>query len=472
MRRNGMVRPGDCVGVAVSGGADSVALLRLLLDLRETLGIVLCIVHFNHQLRGKASDGDEKFVARLAANYELPFFVDRENVAAKARREKANLEDAARRARYGFFARLVEERPVTRVAVAHTADDQAETVLAHILRGTGLAGLGGIHPVSGHIIRPLLQIRRAALRAYLTERKQTWREDATNRNTAKTRAKIRRKLIPLLERDFQPAVVDHLATLAEAARNDEACLEALAKHREASIVEKIDNEARVKTKDLLWRPSARHQAAGNTAIRNRVVRRIVADLKQRSGQLNAPHVRAILELAERGENGRSLALPGRVEVRREHDALVFRSTAQPFGQETSTRQAREFAHRVELSGRESFVEVPCLACVFRFTMIDWPARREETTIIGPVLDRHALHAPLVLRSWLPGDRLHPWGHRKPHKLKRLLNQKRVSRWEREGWPVLTSAGVVVWARGFPVAADFAANEGTRVGILIAEEKIQ
>src|ERR1700692_4734196 len=119
----GMVRAGERIGVAVSGGADSVALLRLMLELRERLGVVVCAVHFNHKLRGKASDADEKFVEKLAAAHGLEFFVERENVAAKAKREKTNLEDAARRARYAFFDQLVKEGRIARVAVAQSADD-------------------------------------------------------------------------------------------------------------------------------------------------------------------------------------------------------------------------------------------------------------------------------------------------------------------------------------------------------------
>jgi len=225
MKAQEFVRPGDRVGVAVSGGADSVALFLLLLELREKLGMVLSVVHFNHKLRGKASDADEQFVANLGAKYGLELHCASADVAKKAKKERANLEDAARRARYEYFRSLVDSGACHRIAVAHSADDQAETVLAHILRGTGLAGLGGIHPVAHPVFRPLLTIRRAELRAYLRRKKQSWREDVTNRDTKRLRARIRKRLLPLLEKQFQPAIVEHLATLASLAREDEAALQ-------------------------------------------------------------------------------------------------------------------------------------------------------------------------------------------------------------------------------------------------------
>src|SRR5260370_10251476 len=146
IQRQGFLHAGERVGVAGCGGADSVALLLLLVELRKQLGIVLSVVHFNHKLRGKDSEGDEKFAAKLAEKYGLAFHAGRADIAAKAKSNRANLEDTARRARYEFFARLVEDGRVDKVSVAHTAVDQAETVRAHILRGTGLAGLGGSHP--------------------------------------------------------------------------------------------------------------------------------------------------------------------------------------------------------------------------------------------------------------------------------------------------------------------------------------
>jgi tRNA(Ile)-lysidine synthase len=485
LQRYEMVRAGDRVGVAVSGGADSVALLLLLLGVREKLGLVLSVVHFNHKLRGAASDAEEKFVARLATRHGLPLHVGRSDVAARAKRDKANLEDAARGARYGFFAKLVATGHVARVAVAHTADDQAETVLAHIIRGTGLAGLGGIHPVAEYIVRPLLEVRRAELRAYLKSRKQAWREDASNRDTTRMRARIRKKLLPLLEKTFQPAAVEHLCKLAELAREDEAFLELLTRRRAAAIFQKDGDGARVSVRELLgsWQEELTKEGAEDTerknkesrALSRRLVRCIVKEWKPRDGQLNAEHVQAVLDLAEHGENGRCVRLPGGIEVRRERDTLVFcaiRRIESPAEEKKPRRY--EYSLEVESSfdgAKQAIVPVPSLGCVFRFRVIDWPAKRVETSETGPVLDRDTLRFPLVLRNWRPGDKLQPQGHRNPHKLKRLLNEKHIGRWERDGWPVLTSGGVLAWARGFPVAAEFAASERTRAGIVIAEEPL-
>jgi len=480
MRLHALVQAGERLGVAVSGGADSVALLLLLLEAREKLGIVLSVVHFNHKLRGKGSDADEKFVARLAAKHGLEFHSASADVAGKAKKERANLEDAARRARQDYFRALTELGVCERIAVAHTADDQAETVLAHLLRGTGLAGLSGIHPVAGPVFRPLLSVRRSELRRFLHARKQSWREDATNRDTKRMRARIRRKLLPLLQKQFQSAIVEHLCTLALLAREDEAFLDVMAEERVRALVRKSGEQARIGLDDLFqpWKKVGFNtedtDGAGGTektrALSTRMVRRIVESIKQRQGQLGAGHVEAVLQLARGGRSGSSLSLPGGVEVRKERDTLVFLGVANA-GTRTSLIAPREYDYKVDLAREDTEVRVAELGCVFRFRVIDWPPNRGETSKDGAVLDRDRLRFPTVLRNWRPGDRLHPQGRRSAHKLKRLLNEKRVSRWERDGWPVLTSGGVLAWARGFPVAAEFAANERTRAGIVIAEETI-
>jgi tRNA(Ile)-lysidine synthase len=492
LRRAGMLRAGERVGVGVSGGADSVALFVLLLELRDELGIVVSVAHLNHKLRGRASDADEKFVAKLASKHALEFYGESVDVAARAKREKANLEDVGRRARYEFFARLVAEGKVDRVAVAHTADDQAETVIAHILRGTGLAGLGGIHPRTESVVRPLLQLRRAELRSYLRAKKQKWREDASNQDTARMRARIRKKLLPLLEREFQSEVVEHLASLAEFAREDEEFLELLAREHCELLARRTNVDTRISVGDLL-QPLKRQniytedaEGIENTekrddtsALTKRMLRRLIEERKSGTGQITGQHIAAVLELARRGENGKSVQLPGGVDVRRERSDLIFcGNSSRPALRTSGKREAEktpqpEYAYKLDFTNTRNgdvILPVPQAQCVFRLRVIDWPAQRGETSKSGAVLDRDRLRLPLVLRNWRFGDKLQPAGHQKAHKLKRLLNEKRISRWERDGWPVLTSGGVLVWARGFPVAAGFAANEGTRTGILIAEEK--
>ena len=313
IRREELLRAGDRVGVAVSGGIDSVALLRLLIDLRQELGIVLSVVHFNHMLRGAESDADEEFVAGLAREHRLEFYSSGGDTAQLAAEEHSGVEAAARGLRYGFFGQLLgayesedsgtsgaeaqfsgasyrsaesaappkgtpqgikpesaEDRygtaeavpfpnpdpaavealpfPITnqssaehaqrilnKIATGHTLDDQAETVLMRLIRGTGLRGLGGIYPriiverdsedaggdAHEEIVRPLLAIRRCELHTYLTDLKQPWREDSTNSDLAFTRNRVRKLVMPLLEREFNPAVVESFAELAEIARDEE-----------------------------------------------------------------------------------------------------------------------------------------------------------------------------------------------------------------------------------------------------------
>jgi tRNA(Ile)-lysidine synthase len=315
-------RAGLRIGIGVSGGADSVALLILLAELRAKLGIVVSVAHFNHQLRGRASEQDEKFVEALAEKLGLTLHIGRGDVAAKAKLEKANLEDAARRARYGFFERLVEQGLLDLVATAHTADDQAETVLAHILRGTGIAGLAGIHPVAGHVVRPLLGFRREELRKYLRAKKQAWREDATNRDQARTRARMRETLLPLLTQ-FNPAAVEHLAALADRAREQASLLEELAVRLFQRDVTLAAATARVALPELL-NPLGLQQASGAcAALRARLIQEIVGRVRERPGQISIGHIAAIVQLAKTGEPGKRLQIPGGVDVLRERESLVF-----------------------------------------------------------------------------------------------------------------------------------------------------
>jgi tRNA(Ile)-lysidine synthase len=472
MERHAMLRPGERIAVAVSSGADSVALLLLMLELREQFGLVVSVTHVHHGLRGFAADGDEQFARDLATKHGLAFHSARVDVAAKAKEEKLNLEDAGRRARYEFFAQLVNTKEVNGVAVGHTADDQAETVLAHILRGTGLAGLGGIHPKRVNIVRPLLGIRRGELRKYLMENGQTWREDATNEDTARVRARIRKTLLPLLQQEFSSNAVEHLTSLAERAQENEAFWDEMVGEYFTQVVARIAGGAalEVPAKDLL-QPRGKHNGERFRALTSRLVLRILRQVKKTPGEFSARHVDSVFQLAA-GKSGNSLCLPGGVEIRRERETLIFcgvsGTTEENPHRVLPKKRSVTYEHKIETIDESAEVWIPELTCKFRFVSIDCPERSSQTIYSCQILDRDALNFPLVLRNRRPGDKLHAKGRKNTHKLKELLSQKHISGWKREGWPVLVSGDTLVWARGFPVAAQFAAGEKTVHGIAIVE----
>jgi tRNA(Ile)-lysidine synthase len=311
------------LAAAVSGGADSVALLTLLAETRSPLGFVLSAVHFNHGLRGKASELDEKFVVALAEKFGVTLHIGRGDVAGKALREKSNLEDAARRARYSFFEQLSGQGLLEAVATAHTMDDQAETVLAHILRGTGITGLAGIHPSAASVRRPLLDFRREELRKYLRRKKQPWREDATNRDTNRSRARMRKKLLPLLVKEFNPAAIEHLAGLATRAREQAQFVDCLAHKIFETLVTRNEFSARISIAGFLDPANLVEPEAAST-VRSALAYKIVTQLKTQRGQLSAGHLDSIFRLAKNGEPGKRIQLPGGVDVLRQKDSLLFR----------------------------------------------------------------------------------------------------------------------------------------------------
>jgi len=514
IERQRMFHAGDRVGVGVSGGADSVALLLLLEDLREGLGIGLAILHFNHQLRGAESDADEQFVAAAAAERGIDFLVGRGDVAGEARARGWNLEDAARRMRYAFFSSAVRAGRATHVAVAHTADDQAETVLARLVRGTGPAGLAAIYPVKEHVVRPLLEVRRSELREYLERRSQPWREDASNLDIKRLRARLRHQVLPVIERELQPAVVAHLCRLAQMSREDEAFWGALGAERASALVRREGDRLGIRCADLLaplaW-DGAKPGSAGSAqiALTKRLVRRIVEELKGDRLRLTARHVDQVVHLAAESSSGQRTELPG-VVAERSFEWIWFEDAGTergaepagiPFGpgrseaarskapvgrkiavrrkaiaigtgKATTFRETRAFSYAVELggAGETASVAVPEIGKWFRLKVIDWPASASDTNVQG-LLDRDSLHSPLLLRSWRPGDCFRPQGRRNVHKLKQLLRAGHISVRDRAGWPVLTSGGVLAWSRGFPVAAEFAPRKATRAGVVITEEEM-
>jgi tRNA(Ile)-lysidine synthase len=495
IRRARVILPGSRVGVAVSGGGDSVALLRLLASLRDEFGITLLVVHLNHSLRASESDADARFVENLARQQNLPFVLHVEDVAAVAEREGWNLEDAGRRLRRGFFERLVKEGLADLIAVAHTADDQAETLLAHVMRGTGTTGLGGIHPVAWPLVRPLLEMRRQDLRDYLRWLKQDWREDSTNDDTRRMRARIRKDLLPIIERGFSPGIVGHLNELARFAREEEDFWNALVEERFQELSLEDDRGVRIGAENMLnplsppknssrgrgpavaGSASTSLPSASMRALTERLIRRLYEAVRGDHRELSAKHVRQIIELAENLKSGHAVELPRGIVARRELGEMVFtakadRASGRVLADETPAR-AHAYQYVVAWPMNETtIVSVAELGKRLSLNLVDWPNAQSDTIWDTQTLDADLLRAPVILRNWRPGDSYRPRGRRDARKLKQMMLAERVPASQRGTWPVLESGGQVVWALGMTPADEYSAKAETRKGLLILEEKGQ
>jgi tRNA(Ile)-lysidine synthase len=503
IERRRLAAPGERLGVGVSGGADSVALLRILHGLQDELGIRLVVLHFQHGLRGAESAADEEFTAQLAARLGLEFVREEADVAAWAKSRRVNLEDAGRQVRTAFFERMVSDGRVTRVATAHTADDQAETVLAHLLRGSGLAGLAGIYPEAESVVRPLLEVRRAELREWLSAIGQPWREDATNADTTRLRARLRHELVPMLEREFQPHLTEQLCRLAELARDDERFGAALAEARfralvrtgaagspgavlraadllaplPPSLLPARGEEPGEKTGDRQKCPPRRvnlsHDSAVQTALARRLVRRAVEEVLGHRRGLTAEHVESVLHLARERLSGHRVELPHGVQVVRSFEDVVFTAGNQGERKGRLREQgAGGYSIPVALPERGPVeVIVPAIRRRMYLKVVDCAAGAGETTSKDNALDAGRLSPPFFLRNWHPGDVFCPRGRRQARKVKELLGEARVPAGDRALWPVLESGGALVWVRGLPPAARCAANQETRSVLLISEEEL-
>ena len=442
VRRQGLIPTGGRVLVAVSGGGDSVALLHLLAELAAGGAVALAgVAHFNHRLRPPASDEDERFCRDLATRFGLPFIVESADVAETARSARISVEHAGHRVRHAFFGRAAGRLGASRVALGHTIDDQAETYLLRLLRGAGAAGFSAIRPRIGPVVRPLLGVSRAELRAYLASRRASFREDASNLDRRVPRNRIRHDLIPSL-RAYSPRVVEALAREAEIARADDEWLARAANELGASLVQSTKGGVELDAAGL----AALHPALGRRVARDALVRV--------SGcAVGFDHIERLRRLAEDA--------PTRVDFprcRAERLEGVIRLT--PRAGRGTVARVEPFAYRLEVPGEVSVPEAgvtisaePAGPGPFRPSTTGKQATERLVAV--------AAAGPFAVRNWQPGDRFRPLGlqgHRK--KLQDLFVDRKVSRAERARIPlVLDARGRIVWVVGQGVGDDFRVTRG-------------
>jgi tRNA(Ile)-lysidine synthase len=434
VRQRGLAPHGARMLVAVSGGLDSVVLLRVLHGLATRHGWQLAVAHLNHQLRGRSSDADERFVRRLAGQLELPCFVERVAVGHLARRQKLSVEMAARRLRHEFLVRCARRFKARRVALAHHADDQVELFFIRLLRGAGGEGMQGMKwcsasPASRQIqlVRPLLDISRETLSRYARRQKLTFREDATNASPDILRNRIRHRLLPLLRREFQPAISQTVTRLMDIIG------------AEASYV-------RTAAAAWLRKPHAPSFGRLSTAVQRAVIRQ----------QLHERGISGEFDLVENltAEAGRRVSVGMNVSVWRDSQGRVH--VAEPV--------RLQFA----AGSRSLALKNGAGECEFGGLRIRWRlgrkrgAARPSPSGQQECFDADAIGTPIRLRHWRPGDRFQPIGMPRPAKLQNLLTNARIPAPRRRELAVAEAAdGRLFWVEGLRISEPFKLTTGTK-----------
>ena len=429
--------PGDRILVAVSGGPDSVALLQVLHELRDELGLHLEVAHLQHGIRGQEAKDDARFVAALADKLGLAFHLKEIDLPElRSRAGKGNLEALARQQRYQFFAQIAQRQGLNKIATAHTQDDQAETMLMWLLRGAGRKGLGGISPARTphssaddlargcEIVRPFLETSKADILEYLRQRQIEYRIDGTNRDTRLLRNWIRLELLPQLRGRIDGRVAARLAGQAAMLRDEQAVLDQIAQ----AELEKC------RRGDGLDRGILLHQPV---ALQRLMLRRWIEDARGNLRGIDFAHVEALCGLAATGPAQGRLAIPGGWEVRREYELLRLVKGA---------RQRQPICYLYPVTLCEP-LSIPEAAVGFLLELLLPPVEVQPTGSLEALFDADALPQPLAVRNFRNGDRFEPLGMDGHKKVKDLFIDRKVALSERARLPMLLGADQVLWIPG-------------------------
>jgi len=446
LAHHAMCVPGDHLLVALSGGADSMALLHILYRLAPELGLTLSVAHLNHGIRGEAADRDQLFSQRAAGSLSLPYVTRSVDVPAQARQAGVGLEEAARTARHAFLHEVALSCGARRIAVGHHKGDMAEQLLMNLLRGSGLKGLGAMDPVTANgIIRPLIDLSKGDLTAWLQTEGLDHVTDASNSDTDYTRNRVRHLLIPMMETGFNPATVDTLARTAARLREEEAWLR--------ELTEGLYADCLVSHREKHLELSAPKLAHLHPAAINRVLRRSVEALCGSTRTLSSAHIQSLSDLMKHGGTGRSVDLSrglrgvltrGYLHLTVETQSLrttrpgllsgtppFFYTVERPDPGRPRTLVIEETGDRIVFQWAHAPVEIP-------------PSRDATRVFINP----SALAFPLAVRNTRPGDRFRPKGGSGSRKLGRFLSDCGLEAPKRSHIPLILSNNAIVWTAGY------------------------
>lgn len=445
-----MIEEHEKITVGVSGGADSICLLFVLKKYQQAHPFSMEVVHVEHGIRGEESLQDAAFVKGVCERLDIPFYLESVDVTEMARKEGLSLEEAGRKARYEVFERRRKETKAVKTAVAHNADDQAETILWNLIRGTGLKGLGGMQPVNGPIIRPLLGCSRKEIEAWLEAEGISYRTDKTNLEESYTRNKLRLKVLPYLQRELNAKASRHIAMAGERAWKAEAYLERLAQERAGQIGECCQGEARLNREELLKEEEILQEYLIRWAIKG-----AGGGLKD----VGEGHVRDLLRLAA-GQSGTSICLPGNRAGICSGKWLIVSA-----GQE-SVRLPLPPA-QVSIPGQTRWGKYLLSAKIEAYQGQIIPRNKYTKWFDYDTIKDTVLLRSRRSKDYFIGDAL---GGRR--KLKKYFIDEKIPREERDWIPLLAEGAHVIWCVGYRISEAYKVTEDTRRILVVQIQEVE
>lgn len=439
-----MLIPGDKVIVCVSGGPDSVALLHSLNQIKDDYQIQLYVAHVNHLLRGEEAFADAQFVNDLAHGMGIQCRIQEEDVGRYARLNGFSEEQAGREKRYAFFEKLRIEIGATKIALGHNLNDQAETVLQHLIRGGGLKGLGGMEPVrQNYIIRPLISTLRQEIQAYLEKNNLPYRVDKTNLESIYFRNQIRMELLPFLQKQYNPNMISLLAQTADILRQDEAYLEQNVEEAAETII-LLKNNDTLKIDLKLFNKL-------HIAVKRRLIRKAIKLLTGGLKEVTFNHVDAILNLSCKEQGFKRLSLPQNICVEKQYHVLWIRINVPKQSEGGSAITCLTLLNvpgRTEISFAHAFIEAKII-------------KRQEFNILRVnkntntvYIDYEKVNERLAIRFRQPGDRFQPLGMKGTKKLKNFFIDCKIPQKTRDDIPLLVCGEDIVWVVGYQINASY------------------
>lgn len=431
-----LLPPSGNIVAACSGGPDSLALVDLLESLREVLGIHLFVAHVDHALRGEESSQDAAFVRQFCIGRGLPFYCGHVEVKEELQRRGGSLEEIARLLRYKYLHQVADEVGGGWIATGHHRDDQAETLLLNLLRGSGGRGLSAMHPRQGDVIRPLLCLTRSEIERYCHERDLQPRHDSSNDEVNLRRNRVRHELVPLLLRRFNPALTDTLCRTADILADGQEFLRGYVEANLLDWVVKIDEG---------YRLDARTFASLHVAVQRELLLNLLEKLRGDTRGIAFAHVEQIRELFLHDRGTRRVDLPGKWQARKSYQKLFIEAVADSEAKSENC-----------LANNDLLVELACpgdtfltdFGVVLRCTLHsgNWPVEMFDSHRVA--FDRESLKMPLIVRRRRPGDLFRPLGAPGTRKLKKYMIDQKISVDQRDRAPVICDSDGILWVAGY------------------------